>query len=71
MRCGTDELDRLDSLGLVPLSPGYLPGASIFGIVDFAAFRRGRKTSTATLTWTGLALMVYPYAVPQTPQMPS
>ena len=66
-----DELDSLDSLGLVLLSPGYLLGASIFGIVDFAAFRRDRKTSTAALTWTGTTLMVYPYAVPQTPQIPS
>ena len=60
-----DELDNLHSLGLVLPSPAYLIGASLFGIVGFAAFRRGRKTSTASLTWTGVALMVYPYAVPQ------
>ena len=61
-----DELDSLHSLGLVLPSPAYLIGASLFGIVGYAAFRRGRKTSTASLTWTGVAPMVYPYAVPQT-----
>lgn len=61
-----DELDSLHSLGLVLPSPAYLIGASLFGIVGYAAFRRGRKTSTASLTWTGVALMVYSYSVPQT-----
>ena len=61
-----DELKNLGSLGLVLPSPVYIAGAILFGIVGYAAFRRGRKTSTASLTWTGVALMVYPYAVSQT-----
>lgn len=61
-----DELKNLESLGLVLPSPAYIVGAILFGIVGYVAFRRGRKTSGSALTWTGVALMVYPYAVPQT-----
>jgi hypothetical protein len=61
-----DELKTLESLGLVLPSPAYVVGAIVFGVIGFVAFRRGRKTSTAALTWTGVALMLYPYAVPQT-----
>lgn len=61
-----DELKQLESLGLVLPSPVYIFGAILFGIFGYVAFRRGRKTSSPTLTWTGVALMVYPYAVPQT-----
>lgn len=61
-----DELKTLQSLGLVLPSPAYMLGAIVFGLVGYAAFRRGRKTSTAALTWTGVILMIYPYAVPQT-----
>ena len=61
-----DELNPLASLGLVLPSPAYIAGAILFGLIGYAAFRRGRKTSTASLTWTGVALMLYPYAVPQT-----
>lgn len=61
-----DELKTLQSLGLVLPSPAYILGAIVFGIIGYVAFRRGRKRSTASLTWTGVALMIYPYAVPQT-----
>lgn len=61
-----DELKNLQSLGLALPSPAYILGAILFGIVGYVAFRRGRKTSTSALTWTGVALMVYPYAVAQT-----
>ncbi len=61
-----EELTQLASSGLVLPSPAYLAGAILFGLIGYAAFRRGRKTSTAALTWTGVVLMVYPYAVPQT-----
>jgi hypothetical protein len=33
--------------------------------VGWVAYRRGRKTLRPHLTWTGLALMVYPYAIDQ------
>ena len=61
-----DELKTLQSLGLVLPSPAYILGAIVFGLIGYVAFRRGRKTSTSALTWTGAVLMVYPYAVPQT-----
>ncbi|MDO8264531.1 MAG: hypothetical protein Q7T21_15100 [Gallionella sp.] len=61
-----DELKNLESFGLVLPSPAYILGAILFGIVGYVAFRRGRKASTSALTWTGIALMMYPYVVPQT-----
>ena len=61
-----DALKELAALGLELPSPAYLIGASLFGIVGWIAFRRGRQTSTSSLTWTGLALMFFPYAVSQT-----
>jgi len=61
-----DELKNLESLGLVLPSPAYIAGAILFGIVGYVAFRRGRKTSRPALTWSGVALMLYPYAVTQT-----
>ena len=65
-----ESLKELEALGLglgigLP-SPAYLIGASLFGLIGFAAFRRGRSTGPASLTWVGVALMVYPYAVGQT-----
>ena len=59
------ELKNLASLGLVLPSPAYILGLIVFGIIGYVAFRRGRKTSRAALTWTGVALMIYPYATPQ------
>jgi len=61
-----DELKNLESFGLVLPSPAYILGAILFGLIGCVAFRRGRKTSTSALTWTGVALMMYPYVVPQT-----
>lgn len=61
-----DELKQLESLGLVLPSPAYIFGAILFGILGYVAFRRGRKTSSSSLTWAGVALMVYPYAVQHT-----
>ena len=61
-----EALKELAALGLELPSPAYLIGASLFGIVGWIAFRRGRQTSTGSLTWSGLALMLFPYAVSQT-----
>ena len=61
-----NELKTLQSRGLVLPRPAYILGAVVFGLVGYVAFRRGRKTAAPVLTWTGVALMVYPYAVPQT-----
>lgn len=61
-----DEIKNLESIGLILPSPFYIVGAILFGIIGYIAFRRGRKTTSAVLTWTGVALMLYPYAVSQT-----
>lgn len=61
-----DELKGLEALGLTLPSPAYILGAIVFGSIGYVAFRRGRKTSHATLTWGGVALMLYPYVVSQT-----
>ena len=61
-----NELATLGSLGLALPSPSYFVGAILFGIAGYVAFRRGRKAARPELTWAGLALMVYPYAVSQT-----
>lgn len=61
-----NELQALQSLGLVLPSPAYIAGSILFGIIGYVAFRRGRKASRPELTWAGIALMLYPYAVDQT-----
>jgi hypothetical protein len=61
-----NELKQLESLGLVLPSPAYIFGAILFGIIGWVAFRRGRTRSSAILTWVGIALMLYPYAISDT-----
>ena len=61
-----NELKQLQALGLVLPSPAYILGAILFGIMGWIAFRRGRNKSIAVLTWTGVALMLYPYGVSET-----
>lgn len=61
-----NELKQLQSMGLVLPSPAYLFGAVLFGIVGYAAYRRGKLVLRSELKWTGVALMVYPYAVSET-----
>ena len=63
---GLDQLKALESFGIVLPSPAYLSGAVLFGIIGYVVYRRGRKTARPVLTWAGVTLMVYPYAVPQT-----
>jgi len=59
-------MNELTSLGLELPSLTYLVGSILFGIIGYVAFRRGRKAERPELTWTGAALMFYPYAVSQT-----
>ena len=61
-----DELKQLETLGLVLPGPAYLAGAILFGILGYVTYRRGRSSGRAALTWPGIALMLYPYAVSQT-----
>ena len=57
-----DELGSLAGLGLSLPSPAYLFGAILFGLIGFAAYRYGKRTSLPRVKWLGLALMLYPYA---------
>lgn len=61
-----DELKTLETMGLVLPSPAYIVGVIFFGIIGYLVFRRGRKSERSVLTWSGVALMLYPYAVPET-----
>jgi hypothetical protein len=58
-----NELEQLESLGLVLPTPAYIIGAILFGIFGWVAFRRGRQRSNTVLTASGIGLMLYPYAV--------
>ncbi|MDO8455487.1 MAG: hypothetical protein Q7T07_01080 [Burkholderiaceae bacterium] len=61
-----NELKALQSMGFTLPSPAFLLGAIVFGLLGMVAFSRGRKESLPMLTWPGLALMLYPYAISQT-----
>ena len=64
-----DNLEALQTLGLTLPSVAYLAGAILFGVIGFAAFRYGRKTSRPRAKWIGVGLMIYPYAISQTWQL--
>jgi ABC-type Fe3+-siderophore transport system permease subunit len=61
-----NELKVLESLGFVLPSPAFIFGAILFGLIGLVAFRRGRKSSRASITWAGVALMLYPYVISET-----
>ncbi len=61
-----DSLSALQSLGLSLPSPAYIVGAILFGLVGLWAFRAGKRAGRPRTRWLGVALMLYPYAVPQT-----
>ena len=61
-----NNLPSLSALGLELPSPAYLVGMVLFSLMGYIAYRRGRSSGRNVLTWTGVALMLYPYAVSQT-----
>ena len=61
-----DDLNAIASLGLTLPSPAYLFGLILFGLIGLAAYRYGNKAALAKPKWIGVALMLYPYVVPQT-----
>lgn len=61
-----DPLEVLQASGLELPSLAYIAGAIVFGIVGLAAWRHGRRAKLPKPKWIGVALMVYPYATPQT-----
>jgi hypothetical protein len=61
-----NDLGALEALGFTLPSPAYIVGAILFGIIGYAAYRYGKKTSLVYPKWIGIALMLYPYAVSET-----
>jgi len=61
-----DTTQALESLGLTLPTPVYIAGALLFGLLGYAAYRYGKKTERPRSKWLGVALMLYPYVVPQT-----
>ena len=58
--------ELLRASGLELPSPAAIAGAILFGIVGLVAWRHGRRAKLPKPKWIGVALMVYPYATPQT-----
>ena len=56
----------MQMLGIDMPTPLYLAGLLLFGLVGLVGWRHGRKTERPKSKWLGLALMLYPYATPQT-----
>ena len=54
------------SVGLEIPSIAYIVGAIMFGIIGAVAWRHGRRAGLPRPKWLGVALMLYPYATPQT-----
>ncbi|VTU13575.1 MULTISPECIES: hypothetical protein [unclassified Variovorax] len=61
-----DNLEALQTLGISLPSPAYIAGTLLFGIAGIVAWRYGKRVGRPRTRWLGLALMLYPYVVPQT-----
>ena len=61
-----DSLQALQSLGISLPSPAYIIGAVLFGLIGIAVYRYGKRAGRPRSKWLGIALMLYPYAIPQT-----
>ena len=61
-----EELKALESMGLVLPSVWYIVGVILFGIVGYVVYRHGKAKKRPGILWTGVALMLYPYAVSET-----
>jgi len=61
-----DALQVLQSSGLELPTPAYLAGLLLFGVIGMVAWWHGKRRQRPTVKWLGLALMLYPYVVPQT-----
>jgi hypothetical protein len=58
--------EMLTSFGIELPSPAYWVGLVLFGVIGLVAWYHGRRTKQPAPKWLGLALMLYPYATPQT-----
>jgi hypothetical protein len=64
-----DNIKELEALGLSLPSPAYIFGLILFGVLGYAAYRYGKRTSQNVCKWLGITLMLYPYAVSETWQL--
>lgn len=62
----SDTLQTMQAMGLSLPSPAYIFGAIVFGLVGMGAWRWGRLREHPRSRWIGVALMLYPYVVPNT-----
>jgi hypothetical protein len=58
--------ELLQAFGLEIPSATYIAGVILFSIVGMVAWYHGRHRKLPRPKWIGVALMFYPYAVPQT-----
>ena len=58
--------ELLRAFGIDIPTPLYIAGVLLFSLVGLAAWRHGKKAAKPRSKWLGLALMLYPYATPQT-----
>ncbi len=65
---GSGDLAALQSGFSLP-TPVYLLGLLVFSILGFAAYRYGKKTERSSIKWIGVAMMLFPYATPETWQL--
>jgi hypothetical protein len=61
-----DTLSTLQGLGLTLPTPAYIVGVILFSLLGMWAYYRGKRLGISVQKWLGLALMFYPYVVPQT-----
>jgi hypothetical protein len=61
-----DSLQTLQTLGMSFPTPAYIIGAVLFGVIGIVVYRYGKRAGRPRSKWLGVALMLYPYAVPQT-----
>jgi hypothetical protein len=61
-----DLVDTLKTLGVELPTPAWLLGNLLFGIVGLVGWYHGKRQQRARAKWLGLALMLFPYATPQT-----
>lgn len=60
------DLSALTELSSFNFSAGYLLGSFIFGVIGFYLFRAGKKRANTSVTFCGIALMVYPIFISNT-----
>ena len=56
----------LRELGFRWPSPAYIVGLILFGLIGLFAYYYGRRRERRVTKWLGVALMLYPYALPNT-----